>query len=506
MRGLTGRPELPDTLNTQPLMPTPDASYSEAAKKEEDRLLDLLQLRDDQIRGACAALESAQQALADLQNDLHHLLDASDTTAIMVDQQLRILRFTPNVSRIAGLVLTDAGRPAANALAQLIGSEQLLAAVQAVLNTRVPHNVEVQSISGAWFETSIRPYCRQDGVVEGAIVVFSGISVLKRTQIALAESQARYQALVDWSPQAINILQSGRFVYVNPAAIKTYGAATAEDLLGEPSRDRVHPDDLPAALARMAEIDSYHGSAPLLEMRFLKLDGTVIDVQAQAKMIDFEGAPAIHVAWRDITWQKNAEVERLQSRQRLHMADQVLHLAFHDELTGLPNRRVLSDRMQEAMRTNRRSETYGALVFLDLDNFKALNDTHGHAAGDVLLIEVAQRLSNCVRATDTVARFGGDEFVVMLSQLNAERLASAEQATKLAEKIRLTLAQPYQLTVRVDGALDQSIEHSCTSSIGVALFLNDEASHDDVLQWADAAMYLAKKAGRNRIHLHDPTV
>jgi diguanylate cyclase (GGDEF)-like protein len=141
-------------------------------------------------------------------------------------------------------------------------------------------------------------------------------------------------------------------------------------------------------------------------------------------------------------------------------------------------------------------------MFLDLDNFKPLNDAHGHGVGDLLLIEVARRLSACVREMDTVSRFGGDEFVVMLGELHAGRAESTEQARAVAEKVRSSLAAPYRLTVATAGCPDSTVEHQCTASIGVVVFNNHENSQADILQWADAAMYQAKDAGRNTIRFH----
>ena len=137
------------------------------------------------------------------------------------------------------------------------------------------------------------------------------------------------------------------------------------------------------------------------------------------------------------------------------------------------------------------------MLFVDLDNFKPLNDGHGHEAGDLLLVEVARRLRGCVREIDTVARFGGDEFVIILSLLAPGRDESATQATAIAEKIRQSLAQPYALTITAPGRPALNLTHSCTASIGVALFFGRDASQDEILKRADAAMYKAKQAGRN---------
>lgn len=192
--------------------------------------------------------------------------------------------------------------------------------------------------------------------------------------------------------------------------------------------------------------------------------------------------------------------------ERKRTEDRVRRLAFYDTLTELPNRRLLDDRLSQTMAASKRSGCFGALMFLDLDNFKSLNDTHGHAVGDLLLIEAAGRLVACMRQMDTVARFGGDEFVVMLSHLSTDRAESVSQAKVVAEKIRAALSEPYLLTIRRDGEADAMVEHCCTASIGVALFMSHEASQGDILKWADMAMYQAKQGGSNSIRLYEPNV
>ena len=199
---------------------------------------------------------------------------------------------------------------------------------------------------------------------------------------------------------------------------------------------------------------------------------------------------------RDITKRHQAEAERTA------LLEEIRQLAYFDALTGLPNRRMLDDRLKQSMAISKRSGLYGALLFLDLDNFKPLNDTHGHSVGDLLLVEVAKRLCACVREVDTVARLGGDEFVVMLVELDADKSQSTEQAATVAEKIRASLAAPYLLTVTQPGGQEMSVEHHCSTSIGVVLFFNHEASQPDLMKWADAAMYQAKDAGRNGVQFY----
>ncbi len=222
-------------------------------------------------------------------------------------------------------------------------------------------------------------------------------------------------------------------------------------------------------------------------------DGSLYDASLIiSPVIDGDGATRHFVAiLQDITERKQIE-------------DQIHQMAFSDPLTRLPNRRLLIDRLSQVMAASQRSGLHGALMFLDLDNFKALNDAHGHDVGDLLLIVAADRLKKCVRAMDTVARFGGDEFVVMLSELDVNRDESVNQAGLVAEKIRVALADPYQLTIRREGKSEVLVEHRCTASIGVTLFLDHEAGQEDILKWADTAMYRAKEAGRDTIRFHEP--
>jgi diguanylate cyclase (GGDEF)-like protein len=144
-------------------------------------------------------------------------------------------------------------------------------------------------------------------------------------------------------------------------------------------------------------------------------------------------------------------------------------------------------------------------MVLDLDNFKSLNDTYGHEVGDRLLIEAASRLTDCVRESDTVARFGGDEFVVMLGELNIDRALSILQAKMVAEKISGAFAEPYVLTTKNKGFGGIEIEHFCTASIGVAIFSDKPGTRTEILKWADNAMYEAKTAGRNAIRFAPET-
>jgi diguanylate cyclase (GGDEF)-like protein/PAS domain S-box-containing protein len=189
--------------------------------------------------------------------------------------------------------------------------------------------------------------------------------------------------------------------------------------------------------------------------------------------------------------------------ERKEAADKIEYLAFYDALTGLPNRKLMLDRLGRALYSCARHHRHGALMLIDMDNFKALNDTLGHDIGDQLLIEVALRLESCVRESDTVARLGGDEFVVILEDLDATDLA-AMQAEHVAVKIRDRLGEPYLLDIAQDDDEPSSRSHHCSSSIGVTLFSGQSVSVDELMKRADTAMYQAKAAGRNTLRFFDP--
>lgn len=206
---------------------------------------------------------------------------------------------------------------------------------------------------------------------------------------------------------------------------------------------------------------------------------------------------------------------QLQIRQQLDELELQRHelqqLAYHDSLTGLPNRRLMLDRLAHALASSQRHQRPGALLLLDLDNFKLLNDSLGHEAGDQLLMEVAQRLTSQLRQGDTVARLGGDEFVLILEDLGAAGAVTpssaisiaAEQADLVAGKLQSILAEPYTVTVRTDTD-EREHRYTCTSSIGIALFGDDTISSEELLKRADIAMYQAKGAGRNTLRFFTP--
>ncbi len=255
----------------------------------------------------------------------------------------------------------------------------------------------------------------------------------------------------------------------------------------------VHPDDVDKVQHSIDDVLAGRSAAHQIEYRMLRKDGSICWILDHGNVTqrDVQGRPArmcgTHI---DITERKLAE-------------ERTRQLAFFDPLTGLPNRRLLSDRLRQIFSTNARHLRYSALMLLDLDNFKPLNDRYGHAAGDQLLVELARRLNACIRAEDTAARLGGDEFVVVINELGDTEMRARRQAMAVAEKIRSALDETYHLRVGEAGH-EREIEHRCSTSIGVALFAGTGNEETTIVNHADRAMYQAKQAGKNAIRLYEP--
>ena len=314
-----------------------------------------------------------------------------------------------------------------------------------------------------------------DPEVRGIVINASDVTQEAETKEALRESEERYRLLVERCPDLIAVHQEGVVAYVNPAGAGMLGASSPDELLGRPAHDLVHPEDHPLLDMRIAAIQAGE-EAGLSEIRMVRVDGGVIDVEAVTVPVTFGGGRASQVMARDITDRKRAERA-------------LAHQALHDHLTGLPNRVLLQDRLGQALARCVRSGCYVAVVFLDLDRFKVVNDSLGHEAGDRVLRAVSARITNVLRPADTLARLGGDEFVVV-----CDDITGPAEATRIARRVLDALGDPVD---EADGGVHVG------ASVGVALADNDGVTAKDLIRDADAAMYRAKERGRGRIELFD---
>jgi len=325
-----------------------------------------------------------------------------------------------------------------------------------------------------------------DNKLPAVLIVLSDIAGRKLAGEEVREQEAFFRMIAENIEDFIAVLDlEGRRLYNSPSYARLFGEH--ESMKGTDSFAEIHPDDR-EHVKRLFKETVQTGIGLQTEYRFVLADGSIRHMESCGGLIKNSRGQAsrVLVVSRDITERKQAE-------------EQIRNLAFYDTLTQLPNRHMLDDRLNQTMAASKRTGRYGALMFLDLDNFKPLNDQHGHSTGDLLLKEVAHRISSCVREMDTVARFGGDEFVVMLSELDTDKKSSIAQTGIVAEKIRATLAQPYALTFLHEDNSETTLEYHCTSSIGVAMFINHEYRPADLLKRADMMMYQAKESGRNQV-------
>ncbi|MCD6525587.1 MAG: EAL domain-containing protein [Desulfuromonas sp.] len=325
-------------------------------------------------------------------------------------------------------------------------------------------------------EGSIALYL-EDGEPCGIQGVFRDISARKKAEKALLSSEERFRTIFESSVAGIAMLApDGHFLQANPAFCQFLGY-TFKELRQMKITDVTHPDDIEQTLNRRNIAQANRSRAIVCEKRYLRKDGSVFWAQLSSTwFFDDEGQPIYTVpVIQDITRRKEAE-------------ERIRELAYYDSLTGLPNRSLFNDRLEQTMAQVRRRNGEFALMFLDLDRFKGVNDTLGHAVGDAMLCEAARRLSACLRGNDTVARLGGDEFVIILADYKDDA-----NLPKIAEKILREMSRPFDLGVR---------EVFGSTSVGIALYPNDGENPADLLRRADMAMYAAKDNGGNTFQFY----
>ncbi len=352
---------------------------------------------------------------------------------------------------------------------EIIGAEayrQIEPYIQRVVKGEtVTYERTVEAPGGARvIEVNLLPQLAPDGTVEAAFVLISDITRHRHAEQAVRESEERLRKFAEATHEGIVFHEDGLFTDCNDAVLRMGGYAY-DDLVGKPIMDFVAPESRETVLSniRMGYERPYEGA-------ILAKDGTPIAVEITGKVMPYKGKHYRMTVIRDIRDRREAEAR-------------IQFLAHHDTLTGLPNRILLMDRLEFILASARRRDAMVGILFLDLDNFKTVNDSLGHASGDALLRLTASRIEGVLRSVDVVARLGGDEFLVVLPDLENEQSTVA-----VAEKLLAAVSEPVIL---------EGHGLSVSPSIGIAVFPRDGESADALIKNADAAMYLAKDRGRS---------
>ncbi|QTN29457.1 PAS domain S-box protein [Rhodoferax sp. AJA081-3] len=427
------------------------------------------------VREALAHSETRYRALFEYAPDGILIADANSTYLDANASACRMLGYTR--SELIGLHASDIVIPAE--------VPHIDAALDSIhMQDDYHREWQFRRKNGSVFSAEVMATQMPDGNLMGML---RDVSERKRAEAALREAVVHTQTILDNIVDGVVTFDDrGVVESFNLAASAIFGYAP-QHIIGRNAALLIHDPDSHFEEDYLRHRFSSERPRPAnisREVQGRRKDGELFPVHLSVSRIFRNGQAHLIAIVRDITQQRHDEEE-------------IRRLAFFDPLTGLPNRRLLMDRLKQAMVTSARTGKHGALMFLDLDHFKLLNDTQGHDVGDLLLQQTATRLTDCVRDGDSVARLGGDEFVVLLEALSANSREAATQAESVATKLLEAFKTPYSLN---------KYSHEGTTSIGIVVFMGEYDSMDDLLKKADLAMYQGKSAGRNTARFFDPTM
>ena len=417
-----------------------------------------------------------RQKIAELEQltaDVASLLDSIDVGVVFVDTDLTIRRCAPIAARMLHLEAAAEGRPLADVVVGL-GSADLLPLISGTLRHGHPTEIEIASSESSRYLVRVLAHQDMHGGITGAVVTLIDVTAYREAEAGRAKSEERWRRLVDTAPDAIILHEGGTISLANRSALRMLAARTADDLIGRELMELISPEGWMSVERQLVKAAADGVVADPAPTAILTLEGRRIEVEITTSALSDGERQAFQTVLRDVTDRRRAEAE-------------IKRLVHHDGLTGLPNRTLLLDRLETAMARTIRDERHGALMLLDLDQFKDINDTLGHPAGDRLLQIVARRLRAALRSTDTLARLGGDEFAIVQTDLAGDTAAAG--AANLAQKVLDAIAEPFTID-----------DHDLfiTSSLGVTMFPSDGGTADQLIKNADLALYRAKAEGGHR--------
>lgn len=439
-----------------------------------------LQSLNEELTTVNNQLQDKVDELAVANDDLANLLSNTEIAALFLDSEFRIKRFTPATCKLFNLIFSDIGRPVGDISHRMIDLN-LIDDANSVLTDLTPIEKEVCTEDGECYIQRLKPFRTEDNKIEGIVVTFVDVTHLKQTQESLARSKERVELLLKSTGEAIyGVDNEGRCIFINDRFTEQLGYS-ADELIGKNVHQMIHHTHIDGSPLPWEECFVYHclqegGSYRGGDDIAWRKDGTSLPTLYTVEpMLEDGHVTGAVVIIRDMT-------------EEAAVSSQLEHLARHDPLTGLINRREFEERLGRVLQSARQDKTKHILCYLDLDQFKVVNDTCGHLAGDELLRQLSSTLNHHVRKRDTLARLGGDEFGVLMEHCDQN------EGARVANNMRNAVASH---RFRWEGKV-----HTVGVSIGVVAITDDAGDTTDVLKAADAACYAAKESGRNRIHIY----
>ena len=452
--------------------------HKESLESQAERLqkqAEALEQSNRELAGAIQEKEYARAYAEEQAAELNALFTAITEVFFVIDRDGRYHKIAPTNDELLARSREELlGRQVQEVLPGPIAA-LALSSITKALDTGKRVDVEYPlELKGktVWFSGTVTPL-PDDRV----LWVVRDVSETKEAAEALKESEARFRYLVEHSPQAVALHAEGRLLYANPACASLLGFSKIENLLGAPLFRFITKETAPRLIETLGSLGRIPTRALTCECQFKRVDDArILEVEITSVPVTYNGRAGVISILHDVTERKQLE-------------EQLAHQAFHDPLTNLANRVLFRDRVEHALQRAAGGSGSPAVLFIDLDNFKAVNDGLGHSAGDWLLIEVAARLLACLRPADTVARLGGDEFAVLLED-------GSDNASDIADSIIQAFRVPFAV---------QGTDIVVTMSIGIASVLPHQGA-DEVLRNADLALYRAKGEGKSCAASFEPAM